>query len=588
MVPLIVRLKQVKLVGANYEYWKGISDISNDLFSYYKARWILILGIILIVMLIVSLYKNKPDLSSKKYFIITLGVYSLFIVISTIFSQHKGTALFGFTERYEGMFILLIYSVIAFAMMVLADSEKKIKVIFTALFISALIIAIIGLFQYFGRDLWKSDFGKKIMLGSEYEKLKDSLNFLINENKMYSTLYHYNYVGSYMAMLFPLTFTLCILVKNKICKVVMALISLLMLSNVVGSNSRAGVVGVFFAIIFLLIILNKFIKKHWKGFLSGIVVLILITVGLNAASKGTLSTRLKSIVQDAGQMISGKQDNSSEEDKYFLKTIIGEVNRQAIVAKDGIFKIGMQDGNLIFYDENDKALPMDSAVYDQKTNTITFLDERYKDYKVLVRREFKEKNAIVVQRENTMLIFGYTENSIYLLDHMGRKIEDIDNIERWGFEGKEKLGSSRGYIWSRSIPMLKHTMLVGHGPDTFAIYFPQHDMIGKMHAYNGDLRHIVDKPHSLYLQIGINTGVISLIAFLVLVIMYIVSSFKVYFNNTYDDFYSAAGVAIFAAIIGYLGAGFFNDSVVSVAPVFWCLLGMGIGINMKLKSEKAR
>ena len=31
--------------------------------------------------------------------------------------------------------------------------------------------------------------------------------------------------------------------------------------------------------------------------------------------------------------------------------------------------------------------------------------------------------------------------------------------------------------------------------------------------------------------------------------------------------------------------GFFNDSSVSVAPVFWVLLGTGISINMKLNKS---
>ena len=42
------------------------------------------------------------------------------------------------------------------------------------------------------------------------------------------------------------------------------------------------------------------------------------------------------------------------------------------------------------------------------------------------------------------------------------------------------------------------------------------------------------------------------------------------------------------AIIGYLGAGFFNDSVVPVAPIFWILLGTGIAVNYLVKDEAYR
>jgi hypothetical protein len=48
----------------------------------------------------------------------------------------------------------------------------------------------------------------------------------------------------------------------------------------------------------------------------------------------------------------------------------------------------------------------------------------------------------------------------------------------------------------------------------------------------------------------------------------------------------AAGAACFAAFCGYVSAALFNDSVVSVAPVFWLLLGLGIGINVKVAGEK--
>ena len=35
----------------------------------------------------------------------------------------------------------------------------------------------------------------------------------------------------------------------------------------------------------------------------------------------------------------------------------------------------------------------------------------------------------------------------------------------------------------------------------------------------------------------------------------------------------------FIIIVGYLAAGMFNDSIVSVAPVFWILLGVGAALN---------
>jgi len=160
----------------------------------------------------------------------------------------------------------------------------------------------------------------------------------------------------------------------------------------------------------------------------------------------------------------------------------------------------------------------------------------------------------------------------------------MEPIEKWGFEGNEKLGSSRGYIWSRTIPLLKETIFVGFGPDTFAFEFPQHDIFGKFYAYD-DMWHLVDKPHNLYLQIAVNTGVISLLVFLFMVVYYLQQSLRLYISRNFDDFLPQVGAGIFVAIVGYLGAGFFNDSVVSVAPVFWCLFGLGISVNYLIISR---
>jgi len=132
---------------------------------------------------------------------------------------------------------------------------------------------------------------------------------------------------------------------------------------------------------------------------------------------------------------------------------------------------------------------------------------------------------------------------------------------------------------------LKNTVLAGFGPDNFPMHFPQYDYLNKLRFYEtGGI--YVDKPHNMYLQIAVNTGIISLLAVLAIFIMYFVSSIRLYIKEKFESFLPVAGLACFAAFCGYAVTGFFNDSVVSVAPVFWTLLGLGIGINVKLSAEK--
>ncbi|HMA60603.1 MAG TPA: hypothetical protein VKN64_09940 [Halanaerobiales bacterium] len=65
---------------------------------------------------------------------------------------------------------------------------------------------------------------------------------------------------------------------------------------------------------------------------------------------------------------------------------------------------------------------------------------------------------------------------------------------------KNVLGLSRGFIWSRSLPLLKETWLLGFGADTYPIYFPQDDNVGKLITFD-KTRKIMDKPHNMYLRL---------------------------------------------------------------------------------------
>ena len=76
--------------------------------------------------------------------------------------------------------------------------------------------------------------------------------------------------------------------------------------------------------------------------------------------------------------------------------------------------------------------------------------------------------------------------------------------------------------------LLKAHPLLGTGPDTFLIAFPNDDLVG---LYNsGHSGEMISKPHCLYLQIAAQTGIPSLIAFLTFVLWYVVSSIRLLWN----------------------------------------------------------
>jgi O-antigen ligase len=147
------------------------------------------------------------------------------------------------------------------------------------------------------------------------------------------------------------------------------------------------------------------------------------------------------------------------------------------------------------------------------------------------------------------------------------------------FDGYERAGSGRGYIWSRTLPLLKDYIFIGSGPDSFVFEFPQDDIVGKMNFMHNTYI-IVDKPHNLYLQMAINSGIISLILFLIAAGYFVLVGFYKIFKGYLLD---PLAVGIYLSIVGYLATSFFNDSVVSIAPIFWIFFGYGMSKISKAK-----
>jgi O-antigen ligase len=182
--------------------------------------------------------------------------------------------------------------------------------------------------------------------------------------------------------------------------------------------------------------------------------------------------------------------------------------------------------------------------------------------------------------------FELADEGTFYRNATGKRVT-LRNVPHVGWSDNPDFGSGRGYIWSRTLPMLRDTLLLGRGADTYCIYFPHEDYVGKYNA-GWNINMIVDKPHNMYLGAAVGTGVISVLALLALFLIYLVQSFRLYLRARYDDFATVAGAGIFFGILGFLASAFVDDSSVSVMPLFYGLLGVGIAINILLSAQTRR
>lgn len=554
IVPIVVHLKLIEVNDPFYKSFNLTKDA--DFYSYYKMLAFLFFTAIAICVVIIKFIAGDFDLKKSFSIYACLTIFVTFSLFSYLLSSNRTIAFLGYAGRYEGILMLIAYMFILFFAINLVSSENDVRLIFCALTFSSFIIGVIGILQLIGHDFFKTSFGKNLMTFGVKGIDMSSITTIIGEKTVYSTLYNPDYVGSFMAIVFPLFLSLTFLLREIRYKILFGFMTLFMFLNLIGSRTRAGIVGIFAAIVIFAILYRKTIIKNFKFIILFAVGLIIILSVVNKAT--AINTRTTNIIPIENVTISN--------------------NTVSIFIQNDILNVTLSKNGVQFMDSNNKVIPA-------KINNGKISLDYYKYQDFSFQYGMYNKNLVLSANIfGIRLAFGLTDNGVKFLNSRYQLV-DIQPVESFGFEGYEQLGSSRGYIWARSLPLLKHTLLIGYGPDTFAVHFPQDDFIGKIKGF-GNIAMLVDKPHNFYLQTAINTGVVSLLALLGIFGIYFIQGFKLYFNSDFSENYSIFGVSILVAVVGYLGTALFNDSVVSVAPVFWVLLGVGISINLKLINDR--
>lgn len=565
IVPIVVHLKFIEVNDPFYQSFKLTKDA--DFYSYYKMVLFLFSTIIALCVVTMKFIAADFDLKKSSIIYVCICVFVLCSFFSYLLSANKLIALWGYTERYEGVLMLIAYMFILFYAINAVNNEKEIWFLFYALMFSSFIIGIIGISQLIGHDFFKTSLGKNLMTfgvkGIDISKIQTKMG----PRMIYSTLYNPDYVGSFMAIVFPLFLSLAVLLKEKKYKIIFGFMSLFMLINLIGSRSRAGMLGILASLVIIAVLYRKAIMKNFKYVIFFVIGTIIVLFSVNKVTGGSIFSKIFAL------KFNDRYCNVEQ-----IENVTISKNTVSIFIQNDILNATLSKNGVQFTDSSNNTIPIKI-----NNNKITLDYYKYNDF--TFQYGMYNKNLVLAANiGDVKLAFGLTDNGVKILNSR-YQFADIQPVESFGFDGYEQLGSSRGYIWSRSLPLLKHTLLIGYGPDTFAAHFPQDDFIGKVKGF-GNIAMMVDKAHNFYLATAINTGVVSLIALLGIFGTYLIQSIKLYFNDDFSQNYSIFGASVLVSIIGYLAAAFFNDSVVSVAPVFWVLLGVGISINLKLLNDR--
>lgn len=588
VLPLIVKLKPVPLGYDAAKNW--VSDVSYDFFSYYKSVCLIVCSVVAVLLIFITGRDFKfPKGRIYKIIFASIAVYILFSLVSAIFSSYKDVSWHGAPDRCEGMISLICYAVIFFSAYVMFCDIVDFRYVFFALACVLVGITILGATQYFGHDFFKTDFGKSLILPKSFLEGGGEISFSTDRGKIYGTMFHYNYIGSFAAMTTPFFLTCALFLKDKKFKTVSMVLTACSLFVLFGSTARSGIVGLFCAFLMFLAVFIRSFTKNKKVFLYAVSGVVFIAVIFSVVTGGEVFARIPSLLADIS--LFGKSDPTFDyHDHIPIKNISLNLNTMTFQLQNGdILRCTGNKADIKFFDKD-----MVEVNYTKSSDDyLTTEDLRYKDFKFLVgtmklndKDEKTEKTyGVLVNYANMPIFTVYTNPETWMMYSLSMYPLDYTEAPYIGFKGKEKIGSGRGYIWSRSLPLLKNTFIKGYGPDTFFMDFPQGDLLAKWYTYETPVM-TVDKAHNWYLQTAVNQGLISVFALILMLFSYIFDSFRLYALKSEYRKIEIVGAAISIAVAGYMGAGMFNDSVLSVAPIFWALFGTGVAINVNVSKMR--
>lgn len=586
IVPLIMRL-YIYDSGLEVFPWFPNRDEEVDIFLYYKSVAMTTAGLIMAGILGYFAYtewakarkqKQSGFLAGTRFqgatWIVPLSVFGLLALLSTLFSKYREYGFNGIFEQFESVWVILAYCIATAYTFYFVQTKKDIDIIEKALFAVLAVLGILGITQLTGHDFWETALGKSLYVPSKYAEVKDSLEFSFSgsgNHQVYLTFYNPNYVGVFAALILPVTIMLCVGNKMWQKKTAWGIISVLVLLCALGSGSKAFLLSLIATALLGLVLYGRKLLKY---------VPIALMYGFTLLYVGSVYMNYVNV--DVVEYV--KNALTPTENAYLVEDfVVKEDHVELTYNGEKLFLQceGAADGN-VFFEAKDSAGTTLAFTMDEN-NVIHLEDERFSAVTVGIYGGYDEY-AYIAEINAAGHTYGFAKgNSGYTYMNFAYKADEIIKAESAVFTDSDRLFSGRGYLWSRTIPLLKDNVILGTGADTFIMAFPQKDYVARTNA--GYQHQLVTKPHSMYLQFGVQYGVAALIAFLVFAVMYAVQTLRICWQADFKDIYSCLALGILLGIIGYGIMGISNDSCVALAPMAWVLLGAGFAVNQIVKKD---
>lgn len=582
VLPFIVKYHLYESRLSDYS-WSPPESTNPDIYLYCKQNFFLIIAGMLLMLLVLLLYKgnhNLLSLLSRHKLLITLpGLYLLLALVSSLLSKNKKAAFMGSDAQFSSIFVLIGYILLVWYLFLLIQTEKDVKKALVCLLICIIEVSVIGIIQYCKFDFFSWKWFQNMTLPAGYIDAVGEVEAVFEEDRVSLFAHNPNYAGVFLSMLSSFCLALIVTEQKRKYQLLESILLITLLTSLIGTGSKAGLL-VFFstACLCLLFFIRKLLNK-WYLVIPAITALVLLL---------SLFIQYKEypIIENVKRALTLEKENGNP-----LQEMITTENGIMLEYKEVSFLVSFGIDTDDFYveivetsDNKETKIPLklsENMEYYYLEHSV--LEDVY-IYPGIINESVP---AISINLNNKDWYFVKIENpnskTYYYLNPYGT-LEELQHVEKIGFSGYERFASTRGLIWSMTVPLLKKTIFLGNGADSFAASYPQNNY-KDMFYYFGEIQ-VTTRPHCMYLQIAVETGVLSLISLLAFWGIYILNSICFYAKCKFKNILERVGFSCFLAVIAFLICGLTNDAMITVAPVFWGILGIGYATNHIIISNK--
>lgn len=210
-----------------------------------------------------SLYLTQP-------LIISILLFVFISFLSAVFSIDPIMSVFGYVRRYDGLLSLCVYVFIFFTVINYVDVDV-VGVLCDVIIITGCIASVYGILQYFDIDLYyqATDFGCG--------------------GRVMSTFGHPGFFAGFLVMVIPLALSRLVYGWGWVYAVALVL----MIAALYMTKARAGIVGFGVSTIFFFVVGRKYYYLKRLEFITGIVIVVVLTIVFNVSKENTILSRFK-------------------------------------------------------------------------------------------------------------------------------------------------------------------------------------------------------------------------------------------------------------------------------------------------------